>query len=319
MPRQIRTYFLTGWSKDLHPLKAVLFSRGIALEHRRSKKSGIGKPWSVKGSPRLEDLPSGLSRCPFSEAYPDHAWHISSWGRCSRRRSQGGTSALSLLGPVGTKLFAGIRLWCWSQLLRQCNHQKIQETWLNSGVETALFNPHSVPFGRLRKHYNMLDYITQELPAMVAAKLPLLQHRLGIMGHSMGGHGALVAALLGSPDLTCPCFFAVRLVWFIPNLSQGHPTIFQKKCLRRYPELYRSVSAFSPIVHPTESPWGQKAFGLYLGEDPEAWKEYDALELLKRYKGPPQRLLVDQGRKIRKWCWNDFLILQAKLYIYIYI
>ena len=50
----------------------------------------------------------------------------------------------------------------------------------------------------------MLDYITQELPSMVAAKLPLLQHRLGIMGHSMGGHGALVAALLGSPDIRRP-------------------------------------------------------------------------------------------------------------------
>lgn len=93
---------------------------------------------------------------------------------------------------------------------------------------------------------------------MVAAKLPVLQHRLGIMGHSMGGHGALVAAL-------------------------------------RYPELYRSVSAFSPIVHPTESPWGQKAFSLYLGEDPETWRQYDTLELLKQYKGPPKRLLVDQG------------------------
>eukprot|EP00435_Cladocopium_sp_Y103_P027808 s2194_g6.t2 len=111
---------------------------------------------------------------------------------------------------------------------------------------------------KYKKHYQMLDYITQELPSMVAAKLPLLQHRLGIMGHDMGGHGALVAAL-------------------------------------RYPELYRSVSAFSPIVHPTESPWGQKAFSLYLGEDPETWHQYDTLELLKQYKGPPKRLLVDQG------------------------
>eukprot|EP00438_Fugacium_kawagutii_P016855 Skav219687 [mRNA] locus=scaffold817:114412:115754:- [translate_table: standard] len=51
------------------------------------------------------------------------------------------------------------------------------------------------------KHYRMLDYITQELPSMVAAKLPLLQHRLGIMGHSMGGHGALVAALHEGPDV----------------------------------------------------------------------------------------------------------------------
>ncbi|CAJ1364021.1 unnamed protein product [Effrenium voratum] len=110
---------------------------------------------------------------------------------------------------------------------------------------------------KYRSHYKMLDYITSELPKLTASKLPLLP-RLGIMGHSMGGHGALVAAL-------------------------------------RNPGEYRSVSAFSPIVHPSESPWGQKAFSLYLGDDVEAWAQYDTLELLRRYSGPPLRFLVDQG------------------------
>lgn len=55
------------------------------------------------------------------------------------------------------------------------------------------------------------------------------------------------------------------------------------------------MSAFAPIVHPSESPWGQKAFSLFLGDDQEAWAAYDTLELLRRYKGPPLRLLVDQG------------------------
>eukprot|EP00440_Ansanella_granifera_P065033 gb/GFBE01070515.1/.p1 GENE.gb/GFBE01070515.1/~~gb/GFBE01070515.1/.p1 ORF type:complete len:795 (+),score=112.18 gb/GFBE01070515.1/:1-2385(+) len=113
-----------------------------------------------------------------------------------------------------------------------------------------------------QKHYNMYDYITQELPPMVSSKLPLITHsgtpKLGIMGHSMGGHGALTIAL-------------------------------------KNPGSYRSVSAFSPITHPSEVPWGQKAFRLYLGEDQELWKQYDAVELVKQYTGPPMRLLVDQG------------------------
>eukprot|EP00401_Gymnodinium_catenatum_P037822 CAMPEP_0117496994 /NCGR_PEP_ID=MMETSP0784-20121206/20947_1 /TAXON_ID=39447 /ORGANISM="" /LENGTH=709 /DNA_ID=CAMNT_0005291989 /DNA_START=70 /DNA_END=2199 /DNA_ORIENTATION=- len=111
---------------------------------------------------------------------------------------------------------------------------------------------------KYKKHYNMLDYVTKELPAIVAASFPVLPERCGIMGHSMGGHGALTIALK----------------------SEGK---------------YRSVSAFAPITNPTDCPWGQKAFPLYLGDDKETWKAYDTVELVKKYSGPPIRLLIDQG------------------------
>lgn len=111
---------------------------------------------------------------------------------------------------------------------------------------------------KYEKHYNMLDYITEELPELVNALLPILPGKAGIFGHSMGGHGAITIAL-------------------------------------NNPGMFKSVSAFSPISNPTEAPWGKKAFPLYLGEDKEAWKEYDAVELIKKYTGPPIRLLVDQG------------------------
>ena len=111
----------------------------------------------------------------------------------------------------------GIRLRCWSKLLRERDNREIPETWRQTtpgflyGTDSVLrmlrelhdYIDH-IPFLFFfvpRKHYQMLDYITQELPSMVAARLPLIQHRLGIMGHSMGGHGALVAALSGSTDI----------------------------------------------------------------------------------------------------------------------
>ena len=105
-------------------------------------------------------------------------------------------------------------------------------------------------------HYRMHDYVVDELPALVEANFPATGAR-AISGHSMGGHGALVIAL-------------------------------------RNPGRYRSVSAFSPIVAPSQVPWGEKAFSAYLGDDREAWKQYDAVELVKsaREKLP---LLVDQG------------------------
>jgi len=106
------------------------------------------------------------------------------------------------------------------------------------------------------ENYRMYDYVVHELPARIEAQFPVTTER-GISGHSMGGHGALVIAL-------------------------------------RNPGRYRSVSAFSPIVAPTQVPWGQKAFGAYLGGDQEAWKQYDSVELIRtaRERLP---LLVDQG------------------------
>jgi S-formylglutathione hydrolase len=107
------------------------------------------------------------------------------------------------------------------------------------------------------QYYRMYSYVTRELPEIVAANLPARLNATGIFGHSMGGHGALTLAL-------------------------------------RNPSLYKSVSAFSPIAAPMQSPWGQKAFSNYLGADKQAWREYDASELVAR-KAYPGPILIDQG------------------------
>jgi S-formylglutathione hydrolase len=106
-------------------------------------------------------------------------------------------------------------------------------------------------------HYRMYSYVTEELPALIASRFPARADRQGVFGHSMGGHGALVAAL-------------------------------------RNPGRYRSVSAFAPISAPSRVPWGEKAFARYLGPDRAAWAEYDASELVRR-RPIATTLLVDQG------------------------
>lgn len=108
-----------------------------------------------------------------------------------------------------------------------------------------------------KKHYQMYDYVVEELPALVARKFPVDENRQSIMGHSMGGHGALTIAL-------------------------------------KNPSKYRSVSAFAPIVSPMNCPWGVKAFTNYLGEDRNTWFEYDAVDLMKRATQPVP-MLIDQG------------------------
>lgn len=107
------------------------------------------------------------------------------------------------------------------------------------------------------ENYRMFSYITKELTAVVDANLPSLRGAAGIFGHSMGGHGALTLAL-------------------------------------RNPSLYKSVSAFAPIVAPMQCPWGQKAFSNYLGADQETWRQYDASELVAK-KAFPTHILIDQG------------------------
>merc|ERR1712198_442954 len=106
----------------------------------------------------------------------------------------------------------------------------------------------------------MFSYVTKELPLVIGANFKILSDKAGIMGHNMGGHGALICAL-------------------------------------KNPGQYKSVSAFAPICNPINCPWGVKAFSGYLGEaNKDAWKEYDACELAKTYNGPPLELLVDQGK-----------------------
>ena len=106
-------------------------------------------------------------------------------------------------------------------------------------------------------NYRMGSYIEQELPELIAANFPVDMTRQGITGHSMGGHGALTIAL-------------------------------------RNPDRFRSVSAFAPIVAPSQVPWGQKALSGYLGDDQAAWAQHDAVSLIESGARLPD-LLVDQG------------------------
>ena len=107
------------------------------------------------------------------------------------------------------------------------------------------------------KHFRMESWLTQDLRETVLSNFAADAHRVGIFGHSMGGHGALTLAL-------------------------------------RHPGLYQSVSAFAPIAAPTQCPWGEKAFTGYLGADRAAWAEHDATELVKA-GGQLPPLLIDQG------------------------
>lgn len=105
-------------------------------------------------------------------------------------------------------------------------------------------------------HYRMHDYVVNELPRLIETSFATSDRR-GISGHSMGGHGALVCAL-------------------------------------RNPGRYHSVSAFAPICHPTQSPWGQKAFGHLLGADQSTWQQWDACLLIAQAR-EHLPLLIDQG------------------------
>jgi len=107
------------------------------------------------------------------------------------------------------------------------------------------------------KHYKMFDYVTQELPGLIEANLPVLENAKSISGHSMGGHGALICAL-------------------------------------KNPDAYCSVSAFSPICNPTECGWGQGCFSAYLGEDKQEWQNYDATALINA-GAKVNDILIDQG------------------------
>ena len=110
------------------------------------------------------------------------------------------------------------------------------------------------------QHYRMESYITAELLPLLALELPVDVRRMGIFGHSMGGHGALTLAL-------------------------------------RHPGLFKSVSALAPICAPTQCPWGQNAFDGYLGEDLSVWEAHDASALMSQCRTAPypSGILIDQG------------------------
>ena len=108
-----------------------------------------------------------------------------------------------------------------------------------------------------KENYHMFDYVTEELPSLVAGELGADQARIGVTGHSMGGHGALICAL-------------------------------------KRPDVFSSCSAFAPISAPSQCPWGEKAFTGYLGDDKTTWAKWDACELVgsSYFEGT---VLVDQG------------------------
>ena len=108
-----------------------------------------------------------------------------------------------------------------------------------------------------KENYHMFDYVTEELPSLVAGELGADEARIGVTGHSMGGHGALICAL-------------------------------------KRPDVFRSCSAFAPISAPSQCPWGEKAFTGYLGDDKTTWAKWDACELVgsSYFEGT---VLVDQG------------------------
>jgi S-formylglutathione hydrolase len=109
-------------------------------------------------------------------------------------------------------------------------------------------------------HFRMYSYVTRDLIEIVEAEFPLDGSRRGILGHSMGGHGALTIALSN-------------------------------------PDLFRSVSAFAPIVAPSQCPWGEKAMTAYLGPDRDAWRAHDAVALIEEgaAKNRFDEILIDQG------------------------
>lgn len=109
-----------------------------------------------------------------------------------------------------------------------------------------------------RKHYRMYSYVTVELIALITEHFPVIPGRQSISGHSMGGHGSLISAL-------------------------------------RNPGLYQSVTAFAPIANPSNGAWGQKALTGYLGSDKSAWAEWDATELIAKYKSDkPLNIIIEQ-------------------------
>ena len=108
------------------------------------------------------------------------------------------------------------------------------------------------------EHYQMESFIADELFTLVLQQFPIQQHRVGIFGHSMGGHGALTLAF-------------------------------------KYPEKFKSVSAFAPICAPSQCPWGEKAFSNYLGHDQAVWAQHDATALVSEKGALFNEILIDQG------------------------
>lgn len=159
---------------------------------------------------------------------------------------------------AGAQRFAaqhGIAFVCPDTSPRGCDIEGEEDSW-DFGTGAGFYvDATEKPWN---ENYRMYSYVTKELPALVNANFNVDGSRIGITGHSMGGHGALV-------------------------------------CFLKNPGMYKSVSAFAPICNPINCDWGKKAFGGYLGPNTDSWKEYDACELVRKYKGPGCKILADQG------------------------
>ena len=118
------------------------------------------------------------------------------------------------------------------------------------------------------ENFNMYNYVVEELVELIQNHFPVDENRIGLSGHSMGGHGALTIAI-------------------------------------KNPEIFKSVSAFSPICNPVKIPWGQKAFTKYLGKDESSWDDYDSCRLIQKH-GWQKEILIDQGED------DEFLADQLK-------
>ncbi|MEM6501572.1 MAG: S-formylglutathione hydrolase [Cyanobacteria bacterium P01_C01_bin.89] len=139
---------------------------------------------------------------------------------------------------------------------RGCNLPGEDESWDFGSGAGFYVNATKDPWSR---HYRMYDYVVSELPGAIAQNFNIVSEKQGIFGHSMGGHGALVIGL-------------------------------------RNGEMFRSISAFAPIVAPSLVPWGEKAFSGYLGSDRNTWNKYDATTLIKQgVRGSEAPILIDQG------------------------
>ena len=140
---------------------------------------------------------------------------------------------------------------------RGANVEGESESW-DFGVGAGFYL--DAPQGPWSTHWRMESYITQELLPLITKALPINAAKIGIFGHSMGGHGALTLAL-------------------------------------RHPDLFTSVSAFAPICAPAQCPWGRKAFTGYLGADESTWSEHDATALMGKLQSAPYPggILIDQG------------------------
>ncbi|XP_054271324.1 S-formylglutathione hydrolase-like [Macrosteles quadrilineatus] len=165
---------------------------------------------------------------------------------------------LNFVQKAGAQKYAakhGIAVVCPDTSPRGCNIPGEADKW-DFGVGAGFYvDATQAPWD---KNFRMYTYVTKELPEVIADKFPVDPKRQSIMGHSMGGHGALICAL-------------------------------------KNPYKYASVSAFSPICNPSVSPWGKNALSGYLGSDTDAWKQYDATCLVSAYDGPVIDILIDQG------------------------